>query len=315
MASTAAFAGQAGYVSETVPGTAVTVAKFLPILSSNLGQKIDRIPYRGHRAGRRVSHGWKPGKKDISGNVVMEFPTADVATLLRHMMGGAAAAPTGAGPYTHSFTPADLQLAKSMTWQIGRPDQAGTVQPFTYAGCKVASWEIGASIGDAVMLTLDLVGMSEVTGTALATASYTGQAPFVFTEAAVTIAGSAANVTEFTLSGDNGLNTDRYRLGSASRAEPIEASRRDYSGSVTIEFAALTDYNRFVNGTEAAMVLTCTSGTDILTVTTNVRFDGDTPELPDDGNLFLTAPFVCTSATSDAAAVTIGLVNDDSVAA
>jgi len=313
MAAPAAFAGQFGYVSEVTPGTAVAVSKFLPVLSSGLKQDIDRVPFKGHRAGRLTQWGWKAGRKKVGGAVKLQLPNKDVAALLKHCFG--AVTTTGAGPYTHTCTPGEL-AGKSMTMQVGRPDVSGTVQPFTYAGCKVAGWELACEVGGAVELSLDVVAMTEVTGIALATASYTsGIAPFVFTEAALTIAGSAVAITKFSLKGDNGLDGERFKLGSATAKEPLPAKMRPYTGEVSADFESLTAYNRFVNGTEAALVVTLTSGADTLTITTNVEFDGKTPELPDEGLLEQPLPFTCTSSTSDAAAITAVLVNGDSSAA
>lgn len=315
MASTAAFAGQFGYVSETVPGTPLTVTKFVPILSKSAQwQQVAHIPFRGHRAGRRVQYGQKAGRKVVGGSLSMELPNKDIATLLKHCMG--AVNTTGAGPYTHTLTPGDLQSAKAMTMQFGVPDQAGTVQPFTNSGCKINSWSLSGDTEGAVTLELEVAAMTETTGTALATASYTsGQQPFVWSEAAVSLAGSALPVESWSISGNNGLKTDRFRTGASTTLEPLEASRRAYTGSLTADFSGLTAYGRSLALTEAALVITLTSGTDVLTITTNAVFTGDTPELPEDGVVMQPLPFNCTSSTSDAAAITLALTNGDSSAA
>ena len=61
--------------------------------------------------------------------------------------------------------------------------------------------------------------------------------------------------------------------------------------------------------------LTLNNGADTLTITCNVRFDGDTPSISSGDELLeLSLPFVCLSATSDAAAITAVLVNSDTTA-
>ena len=90
---------------------------------------------------------------------------------------------------------------------------------------------------------------------------------------------------------------------------------RTYDGTLDAYFDDLTIYNRFVTGTEAALVLTfegpdITAGfTELLEITLNIRTDGDTPtvsgpdEIPQNvtykalGNA---APVSVTYRTSDA---------------
>lgn len=314
MAAPHGIAGQVGVKTEVTPGTAVTVDKFLPFLSEGLKQDIARLDSQAIRAGRRTTHTWRPGGKTIQGPLNLELPNVDIAMLLKHVFG--AVATTGTGPYTHTYTPGDL-TGKSFTTQVGRPDNAGTVQPFTYAGCKVASAELACSAGELASFTVDLSAMSETTATALASASYTaGYAPFSFIDGALTIAGSAVGtVQSATLSISNNLAVDRHRLNSATVKEQLQNGLAEFTGTIVTDFESLTAYNRFVNGTEAAMVLSFTNGADSLTITMNVRFDGETPEVGGVEMLNQSLPFKCLSSTSDAAAITAVLVNTDASAA
>lgn len=312
MSSPSGLAGQFGYTSETTVGTAVTVASFLPVNSVKVKQDIERLDSMGIRAGRVVTSSWKPGKQTISGSVEMELWNADIASLLRHCFGSVST--TGSNPYYHTFTPGVL-TGLSMTMQAGKPDVGGTVRPFTWAGCKVSKWELKATAGELAMMSLDVVGMTETTGTALASASYdSALAPFTFANALLSIGGSQVDtVKSVSLTGDSNL-TDRFRLGSATSIEYLENGFRDYSGTLTADFEDLTHYNRFINGTEAALVLVFNNGTDSLTVTTNVRFNGESPELAGPEILEQPLPFKCVSATSDASAITAVLVNTDQFA-
>ena len=45
----------------------------------------------------------------------------------------------------------------------------------------------------------------------------------------------------------------RVRLGSGFSKEPLEIGLRSYTGTVVTDFEDLTNYNLFVNGTEAAI--------------------------------------------------------------
>lgn len=313
MAAPHGIAGQFGYKTESVVGTGVTVTKFLPILSESIKNNTERIESKGMRAGRRVVSTWKAGRQVIGGGLELELWNLDVAVLWKHIFGGVTT--TGAGPYTHTYSPADL-TGDSMTIQIGRPDIAGTVQPFTYAGCKVRSWSLKASAGDIATLSLDVSAMSEATGTALATASYDASlAPFVFTEASLSIAGSAVGtVKNMTLTGNNALG-ERFRLGSATAKESLETDVREYMVDAVADFEGLTHYARIAAGTEVAVVATYSNGTQSMTITMNCRTDGDTPVLSGPDVLEQPLKLKCVSGTSDAAAITAVLINGESTAA
>lgn len=315
MAAPSGIAGQIGFKSETTWGTAVTVDTFHPGLTSeNIKQEIARIESQGIRAGRRVAHTWKAGAKTISGDINLELFNQPLATLLTHLFGTVNT--TGTDPYTHTATPGSL-TGKSLTVQVGRPDTSGTVRAFTYDGVKFTSWELACSVGDIAALTLSVSAESETTATALATASYPSDAtPFVFTEGSLSIAGSAvATVSSMSLACAMNLAADRHRIGAATVLEQLEAGMRDFTGTIGTDFESLTAYERFTAGTEAALVMAFDNGTDSLTITCNVRFDGETPELSGIEALTQTLPFKCISATSDAAAVTAVLINSEASAA
>jgi len=308
MASPHGISGQWGYVSETNPGQAITVNKFLPFVSENVGRNIARLESQGKRAGRMVVHSWKSGGDLISGSVELELWNTDIATLLYHCFGGVATATNGA-QWDYTYTPGDL-TGQSFTMQVGRPDIGGTVRPFTWAGCKVGGWQLTANVDQIAMLSLDVLAMTETNGTALASASYDAAlAPFVFTEGSLVVASTTNNaVQSFELSGDNAV-IPRVRLGSATSREPLANDMRTYDGTIVTDFEDLTAYNRFVNGTESALVLNFDNGTETLVVTTNVRYDGTSPNVSGFGLLTQSLPFKAVSATSDAAAVTVVLTN------
>jgi len=217
----------------------------------------------------------------------------------------------GAGPYTHTVSPSDLS-GRSLTVQVGRPDIGGTVRAFTFAGMKVASWELSCSVDELALCTLSMVGMTETTATALATPSYTASnALFAFTHGAITVAGSSFPVKEVSLSGDNGLDGERFYVGQPTTSEPLEASWRDYSGSLTADFVDLVAYQRFVSGTEAALVVTFTRGADAIQVTTNVRFDGSSPEVGGADILEQSLDFKCVGPSTDASALTVVVTSSE----
>lgn len=162
------------------------------------------------------------------------------------------------------------------------------------------SWEIGATVGEIGKLSVSIDAEDETTGTELAIASYpTDLTLLTFVEATLDIAGAEVDVKSFNVTGSNSLATDRGQLGSALRKKPVETAMREYTGTVEAYFSGLAAYNRFVDGTEAALIAKFTGVTinDTykyeLMVTMNVRFDGDTPTVDGPEEIMQPLAFKC----------------------
>lgn len=301
MAAGTGIAAQVGVALETTWGTEVTTgATFIPLVSESVQRNEDHTISNAIRAGRFVlgSEQWNGGVVAVGGGLEFELDNKNVRTLFKCMFG----TESTNSPYTYS--PADL-TGDSFTLQIGKPSSSGTVHPFTYAGTKVNTWEISATVGEMVKLSLDVIAKSETTSTALMTASYTSSSlPFKFTGATLTIAGSAVNtVRDMSIKGDNKLARRQF-LGTQSTAEPFPSDMYEYTGKVTTDFESLTAYNRFVTGTEAALVMTFTRGSSTIVITCNVKFDGMTPNVAGRDILAQELPFMCIGSTTDASAIT-----------
>lgn len=300
MAARTGIGAQLGIKAETTWGTEVTVDEFHPFISEGLERTEDHTISNAIRANRYVlsSEQWNGGIINVGGPLELELHNKNVRTWFKCMFG----TETGSSPYT--YTPDDL-TGDSFTAQVGRPDAGGTVRAFTYAGVKVASWEISATVGEMVKLTLDLIAKSESTATALASATYTASMlPFKFTGATLSIAGSAVNtVREMSLAGDNKLDRRNF-LGTQDTAEPFPTDIYEYTGTVVTDFESLTAYNRFVTGTEAALVMTFTRAASTIVITCNVKFNGATPTVGGREVVAQNLPFMCVGSTTDASAIT-----------
>ncbi|MCP3805374.1 phage tail tube protein [Allokutzneria sp. A3M-2-11 16] len=279
---------QIGCAEESTYGTPVTVDRFYEFRSESLAMSIERIESQALRPGTRLtrSDDWSSGQKSVGGDVSLELTNKSFGRLFKHMFGGLVTSQPNAGTdptvYLHTFTLGDIPVG--MTWQVGRPDVSGTVRAFTYHGCRVGSWNLECSVGEIATLGLSLIGEDEDTGTALATASYpTSPTLMTFVHGSLSLAGSAHSVKSASVEGNNGLADDRYFLGTQLRKAPLEAALREYTGTLESEFESLTAYNRFINGTEAEMILlfqgaTISNAYKFETkITANVRFDGETP--------------------------------------
>jgi hypothetical protein len=307
---------QIGFGVEVTPGTRVAPTRFLPLLSEDLTLSVAELVSQGIRSGRRTDAIIRQGKKEVSGGVQIECAPQGIVLLLRNALG--AATVSGAGPYTHTITPGNLD-DDTFSAQIVLDDDAGTDFVRDYTGLTVTDWSLEASVDDYLKLGLSLYGMQELainTNTRAAASYPSGFLPLVFTEQSVTIGGSSQPVHGFRVGGANNVQTGRHRIrASAWPLQAKEQGRRQYTGEVTMDLSGVTQYNRFVNGTEAALVFTCTQSTHSLTVTMNVWFGGTTPTVSGpEGRQTITAPFRVLHATSDASALQIVVVNGDASA-
>ena len=308
---------QFGFVAESTYGTYAAPTKFQEFTSESLNLKIERIPSNGLRAGRAIWHRRVAGRQHVEGNIDLEFAPQGAALLWKHALG--AVNTTGTNPYVHTLTPTSAVDTLSLTCQINKPDITGTDRVFSYLGCQIASWNLDSEINQLVKWTMNLIGTHEDTSQTLASASYpSGLSPFTFAVGTLSIAGSEIAVKRVRLQGDNGLTrpADRTFMQSTTPTRPKQgkvAARRMFTGSLVADFESLTAYNRYVNATEAALVLTYTdSASAAMTITTNVLFDGETPNVRGPGLLDQNLTFTCQSSTSDAAAITVVVTNADS---
>jgi hypothetical protein len=302
-------AGQVGWKSETVWGTPVTPDLFVPALSSSLEIDEGYLRPAGIRAGRRTRSPGQLGARKVSGTVELELPNKTIAVLFKHLFG--AVATTGAGPYTHTYTPGPT-LTKSLTLQTGVEDASGTVRPFTAAGVKPGAWELKCAVGEFAQVSFDWTAKDVVTATALATASYTsGLAPFTFVQGSITVNGSAvASANSVTLSFTKNLRDDRFVLGSRFIREQLEDDW-DITSEISADFDDLTLFALGPAATQVASVLTFTSGADTLTITCSGQVTGDPPSLTRIGLEEQTIKLDHSSSTTDAAAITAVLVTSD----
>jgi hypothetical protein len=297
-----ALEAQIGFVDEVTFGTPVTVTRFYEFNSESIKMDQARIESSALRSGARVTRSdrWALGKKTVGGDVTFELANKSFGLLFKHMFGGVATAQpdSGGAPtvYKHTFTPGAYPT--SMTAQVGRTDVGGTTRAFTYHGCRVESWELGCSVDEIASLKISLNGEDEDTSTALATVSYPASLSLLtFVNGTLTIGGSSASVMSASVAGQNGLATDRYFLGSTLRKQQLEMGMRTYTGTFEAEFESLTHYNRFVNGTEAEIVLNFQGGVISgafnyeAKITANVRFDGQTPNVGGPEIVGQTLPF------------------------
>lgn len=263
-----ALLSQFGIKTETTYGTAVAVDRFFEFNETDIAGVYERIEAEGIRSGTRVlrEDRWAVNPKGAEGSVTMEVLSKGFGLWLSHMLGAIATGAAADSVTTHTATVGQLD-GKSFTAQIGRPDIGNTVRPYTYAGGKVASWELSNSVDGILTLeascdfTSETIPVASPTGAfALQAVSYPASTPIrneilTFVGANMTIGGTEVPVTEFSLSGDNGLKTDRYLIRTTGgKKEQVEESMRSYEWSATAEFEDLTQISRVASATATGAV-------------------------------------------------------------
>lgn len=281
MAPKSGISAQMMVATETTYGTFQTPTVGYPFLSETVTNTLERLESAGIIAGKRVllSQQWNGGNTKVGGAVQMELNDRGMSTLFKHMFGGIAT--TGTGPYVHTITPGNID-GQSLTVQFGRPNVSGTVTPFSYLGAKITDWELACKAGEIATLGLTVLAQSETTGSALAIAAYSaGTKPVKFNHATVTtFGGTQVPITMLSIKAANNLTSDERRfLGSQLLSEPLEKDLRSYTFEADIEFTDTTMYGLYTAGTEVALVVTFTVGSNIVAITGNVRLDGDTPNV------------------------------------
>ena len=314
MALPSGLSAQLGFAAETTYGTEVTPTRFRPLVDESIETTIENLESAGIIAGAMIrrSSQWSQGLFRHEGDVGLELTTRTIGLLMEHALGSSTSASTQQ-PWTWTFTPGDL-TGKGLTFQVGRPDRGGTVRPFTYAGTKIQSWEVGLAAGEIATLGLSVVAQSMTTGTALASAVYasTSDSPFNFTAGSFSLAGSSLCVRSARVSGENNLTTDRICIGHNYIEQPVQTDLRNITGELEIEFPDLYHWERFVAGTEGALSLVLQSGTQYsFTIAANVRTDAASPTVSGRDMVMQPFSFTAVGTNSDASAITCTYVTAD----
>ena len=247
---------QMGVVNEATYGTPVTVTRFVEFDSEGIKPEMSVIEPKVARTITRLPR-YDRFVRGIYGHAgPIKFPvmTKGFGIWLTHMTGST---PTTTGPtdstYSHVADVGSL-CGDSFTLQVNRPYGVCALvdTPFTYAGGKLADWQLSCTNGDdgVVMFEGNALFASGESSTALASASYAAGMEFLPWGASdVVVGGIALPVYNWSVKCDNGLKADRKMLrNSWARREPVENTLR----TITVEFEI--DLEAYVDGTPASTV-------------------------------------------------------------
>jgi hypothetical protein len=252
---------QLGTVNESTYGTAVTVTRFVPLISEGIKPETFRTRTGALRAGKRTHRTDEVvlGVKGYAGGIEIPVESKGFGIWLARMLGQVATTGPTTSAYTHTGTIDIDDCPPSFTLQVNRPFApcASTNQAFTYEGCQIASWELSCDVDGVAKLSAELICEDGTTATALATASYpTSVEPLSWASGSVTVNSVAVPVTTWKVACDNKLKTDRHYIANTTKRS--KAPRSDFpeiTADFTCDFDALaTAYNRVIGSTVATVV-------------------------------------------------------------
>jgi hypothetical protein len=248
---------QFGTANESTYGTVATPTRFFEFSDESIVADNQRAESEGMRVGLRTPRADRsePFRVGASGSVNLDVTTKGFGFWLPHMLGSIATAGPTDSNFTHTATEGAL-VGRFFTAQLGRPFVGtSTVQPFTYSGCKLTGWELAADLDGLLTCRLDIDARDEDTTTGLATASYpSDHRVFVWAGGSMTVGGSNVDISNFRVSADLGMDTNRrFMRSSVAKKEPLEDSMRSYEWSFTAEFDSITQFDRVRAANRAAM--------------------------------------------------------------
>lgn len=193
---------------------------------------------------------------------------------------------------------------------VGGPISGTGIPANSFIGVVNSATSIGLSsspyINTPVNATATATGLTLVIGLAATTPSYiSGIRPIsAVTGAQITIGGTVVAVKSGSLAIKNGLDTSRRFAGSPFIKQPKTTALREVTGKLTMEFEDNTQYRRYVNGDEFAVVISASAGAQSIVSTLNAYYDGSTPTIKGTEIGEIELPFTAVGPSSDAGALT-----------
>lgn len=209
--------------------------------------------------------------KQFDGNFTVNGSMSNVYWLLGVL---GANADAGAGPYTHTYTEADVVPSFSLktSFELGTTDFISTM-----VGCKINTATITAAVDEAVKFSLEGTYRYETTSTTKISDNAEVEPVFTFAHGSIEMpdgtAIAAVQNIELTI-----VNNNQSIWGVGSRFKTYNAQGpREYNFTITASFnqpSTLLTY--FFNGTNSATAPDAGSGTEIATMElTFTNDDGD----------------------------------------
>lgn len=310
-----------GLAVETTWGTSVVPSLFLEFLSESLDVDLTLSQGKGLRAGAILPRASRRliATTDPKGSISVEASIKGLGLLLNAALGSLTntAVPSQSGAYQQVHTPTSTDPLSSYTIQKGIPPVGGgATTPLTFSGMVCTSLEISLKSGEIAEVSTEWMGKdisTVVSYTAPAYPTIAQDGVFHFAQGQIALGGSVtaatatalatganavANVTDFSLKWDNGLDKKGFNLGGGSkRSRKPVIGGRSLTGKLTAEYSDTTMRDAYLAQTPLALLLTLTS-TAVIGVSANpvlqiyvpaIKLEGELPKA-NGGDVITVAP-------------------------
>lgn len=299
-----------GFKVESTYGTAVTVDRWHEFTEESITQDNEYIDSEGLRVGgigvdlsRRTL-----GKVVAGGTESLEWVTRGLGTLLQAMLGQNTSTLRSGSIYQQVATPLTTDPMPCYTIQKGVPPVGGgTTLAHTFSGCVVDGWKLSCQSGEALTADVDWIARDMVTNVAYAAPSYVASPrTFAWPHVAVSIgvngthtltvptatalgsttATALTSINAIEVTGKNNVDDGGYNSGGAGkRSRRPVYGMREFAGTITAEFDAVTLRDYYLNQSDLHMVVTFTHDQDtgfgasaaLQIVIPSMRFEGKVP--------------------------------------
>jgi len=301
-----------GLAQESVYGTAVASAKYLELMDESI--KLDNPIIERPTLRQLMRFNQVPGKRSVGGAFKIQVPLTGAEYLLDHALGGAQAV-TGVGPYVHEWSAVPTQMPTGLTLQVNR-DAAniGGSSSYQYNGCQISKVSFSQEAENFLEAEFEVVGKDEtlIAVTTPTFPTFTGYHWAVGgTGFSCLINSVATPIKRWELTIENALADDRFNLGTRTRFGLGRSGMRKVSGSIELEYNALTQYNLFTANTAIPIYFyyQISATNSLQFVMTSCFLKGNTPNVSDAGAIPLKLDFDAYSAAGSASEVSIVLTN------
>src|SRR3954471_21679370 len=310
--------------AESSYGTITTPTKFVEFTDESLDWDPTFPEGMGLRAGSRITRASRtsstPIKQQVTGDFTVPATSKTMGWMFKAALGAVTTTQRGVtGVFQQNHTMVTTDFLESYTIQKGLPLLGGATQAHTFAGMMCSSLEIACPNADIATIKPTWNGQKVDTATGYASPSYATPVELLhFGGGAITIGGSpsaptttalatggtsVANIRDFTITIDNGLDDAGFNFSSAAagkRSRNPAVGRAPITGQLTAEFDVATYRDAYLSQTNLALVFTLTgftvigSGSDVPALSVYcplIRLRGELPKAAGGAVITQTMPF------------------------
>ncbi|HEY2088602.1 MAG TPA: phage tail tube protein [Mycobacterium sp.] len=281
---------------KTAPGA---VNRWVEYLDESMDWNKNTKQGKGLRVGGRVARSARRvvPTADGGGAVNLELTSKGMGLWWQRCLGSGVSTLVSGSTFQQVFTLADT--LPSFVLQKGLPELGGTVDPYTFLGCTIDTFELDFTNADIAQLKMTIDAGDLTTATAYAAPSY-ATAPNLYqfanaqlftgtlTAPTTTALGSAltavADVRGGTLIVNHNTTQDRYNIGGGGRKAKPTVGLRDITGKLDVEYDSTTFRDAVLNETPMNLLLNYTAGAlstgleTLQVIVPEIKFDTELPK-------------------------------------